>query len=261
MAKLTDTHAHLNHEDFCVDLEAVLDRARQAGVTAIIVPGYDIESSERAVELASEHEIVFAAVGIHPHDAKAFHGASPNTLRELAKEPKVVAIGEVGLDFFYDFSPREKQLQAFAAQARLARELGLPLIVHTRDSSAEALDILTRSDAPGPAGGVMHYFSGDEETAREARRMGLLLGVAGPITYKKNDALREIIGRTGMDGLLIETDSPYSAPRQFRGKRNEPAHVTLVAEKLAELFDKSVDEIAAVTAANAATLFRLPGEG
>ena len=257
MAKFVDTHAHLNHEDFRADLEEAIQRALRAGVSAIIVPGYDIESSERAVDLASTHKPIFAAVGIHPHDAKTFDAASLATLKNLAAKSKVVAIGEVGLDFHYNLSPREKQMEAFAAQAVLSRELGLPLIVHTRDSASEALDILKRNDTPGPAGGVMHYFSADEQTALEARLIGLALGVAGPITYTKNDALREVISHIGIDGLVIETDSPYSAPQQFRGSRNEPAYVPLVAGKLAELFNYTVDHIAGITSATAAKLFRL----
>jgi len=257
MASFVDTHAHLDHTDFRADLTETIARALHAGVRAIIVPGCDIESSARAVALASAHKPLFAAVGIHPHDAKSFDRTSLAGLRKLAAQPKVVAIGEVGLDFYYNFSPREKQMEAFAAQAGLARDLGLPLIVHTRDAAAEALDILKRNNAQD---GVMHYFSGDEATALEARQMGFALGVAGPITYKKNDALREIISRIGLEGLVIETDSPYSAPQQFRGKRNEPAYVTLVAEKLAELFNSTVDHIAAVTSATAARLFRLPEE-
>jgi TatD DNase family protein len=256
MAHIVDTHTHLNHEDFAGDLEETLARAQAAGVTRMIAPGYDLPSSERAVELARQYGPIFAAVGIHPHDAKSFDEPSLRRLRELAKAPKVVAIGEVGLDFHYNFSPREDQFRAFAAQARLANELGLPLIVHTREASPETTEILER-EKPFTAGGVMHHFSGDEALARTAESLGFLVGIAGPVTYKKNDALRDMVKRISPDRIVVETDAPYLSPLPYRGKRNEPSYVVYVLEKLAELLEMTIDQAAEFTTTNAERVFGL----
>ncbi|MDO8682928.1 MAG: TatD family hydrolase [Armatimonadota bacterium] len=256
MIYLIDTHAHLNHEDFQDDIREVLERAQTAGVTRIVVPGYDLNSSERAVELAETHDEIYAAVGVHPHDAKTLDDEVLHKIGELAKSDKVVAIGEIGLDFHYDFSPREKQIEAFGVQAQLARELGLPLIVHTREAAEEVLAALRRKTW-GENAGVMHHFSGDESFAREALGMGFLLGIAGPITYKKNEDMREVIRQIGIERLVVETDAPYASPQVFRGKRNEPSYVKFVAEKIAELLDLTVEEVAAKTSQNAEELFRL----
>lgn len=256
MISPVDTHAHLNHEDFAADLAEVLDRARRAGVTRIVVPGYDLKSSIKAVEIASQFDDVFASVGIHPHDAKTMNASALTEIRRLAGQNKVVAIGETGLDFHYNFSPREQQIEAFAAQARLALELEMPLIVHTREAASEVLATLTKIGV-GPAGGVMHHFSGDENLAHGAEDLGLLLGIAGPVTYKKNEELRQTARGVGIDRLVLETDAPYAAPRPMRGKRNEPAYVAYVLEKIAEVTGESPENVAATTTANAERLFGL----
>lgn len=253
---LVDTHAHLNHEDFTADLPDTIERARSAGVTRMVVPGYDLPSSERAVQLAAQYDGVYAAVGVHPHDAKTFDGAALAQIRQLAAAPKVVAIGEVGLDFHYNFSPPEKQMEAFDAQVLLALDLDLPLIVHTREASSEVLDILTRRRSPRMTG-VMHHFSGDASYAQASIGLGFMLGIAGPVTYKKNEEMREVVRGVGLPHLVVETDSPYASPQPVRGKRNEPASVVYVAEKLAELLDLSMEQIAAQTTEAAVELFRI----
>ncbi|MDO8588322.1 MAG: TatD family hydrolase [Armatimonadota bacterium] len=256
MFRLIDTHAHLNHEDFDHDLERVIERAAQEGVERIIVPGYDLPSSRRAVELAGRFEGIYAAVGVHPHDAKTLDAATFAEIRALAGAGGVVAIGEIGLDFHYDLSPRQVQIEAFRAQAALAIELNLPLIVHTREAAEEVLAVL-RQTGVGHAAGVMHHFSGGEQFARAAMEMGFILGIAGPVTYKKNDELRETVRRVGLNALVVETDSPYAAPQPVRGKRNEPGYVTRVAARIAEELGLGIEGVAATTTANAEKLFRL----
>lgn len=257
-SNLIDTHSHLNHEDFASDLDETLRRAADAGVERIIVPGYDTPSSRRAVEIARQYDVIYATVGVHPHDAKTFDADALAEIRDLAAMDKVVAIGEIGLDFHYNFSPPEQQTEAFILQAKLALELQMPLVIHTREASDEVIDVLTKVGV-GPAGGVMHHFSGNEAFARQAFDLGLLLGIAGPLTYKKNEELRETVRLVGIDRLVIETDAPYASPIPFRGKRNEPAYVVYVAEKIAEITGASLDEVAARTTANAKRVFRLGG--
>jgi TatD DNase family protein len=254
--RLIDTHSHLNHQDFASDVEETLRRAADAGVDRIIVPGYDLPSSRRAVELAQEHERIYATVGVHPHDAKTFDPDALAEIRAMVVVEKVVAIGEIGLDFHYDFSPRDRQMEAFILQAQLAGEFEIPLVVHTREAAPEVVDVLT-SVGVGPAGGVMHHFSGDEAFARQAFDLGLLIGIAGPLTYKKNEELRETVRRVGVERLVVETDAPYASPVPFRGKRNEPAYVAIVAEKVAEITGVALDEVAARTTENAERVFGL----
>jgi len=244
-----DTHAHLNHPNFAPDLPEVIARAHQAGVSRIFVPGYDLPSSDAALELARRHEGVSAAVGIHPHDASTFDDAALARLRELAAAPEVVAIGESGLDYHYDHSPREAQRAAFKAHANLARELTLPLIVHSREASDDVMSILADA-APGIV--ILHCFSGDEAMAAQAIERGYYIGLAGPLTFHNAERLRAIAAGLPRERVLIETDCPYLATAPHRGKRNEPAHVTLVARRLAELWGIDPSAVAALTSANAA---------
>ncbi len=253
---LIDSHAHLDFSQFRDDRDAAVRRALEADVTAIINVGTDWASSERSVELAARYPAIYAAVGVHPHDAGTLSADVLKRLGELAAEEKVVAIGEIGLDFYRDLSPRDRQRQAFRQQIRLAVELGLPLVIHDRDAHAETLRILREEEA-GRVGGVLHCFSGDLDMAREGIALGFLIAFGGPITYggkKKQD----IAGRIPLEKILIETDCPFLTPVPHRGQRNEPAYVRHVAEKLARLRGISFEEAAAATTANAAGLFGLP---
>jgi TatD DNase family protein len=251
---LVDTHAHLNHPDFSADLPQVLQRARQAGVAAVVVVGYDEPSSARAVQQAEEHPQLWAAVGVHPHDAGTLTPALLSRLRAWAAHPKVVAIGEIGLDFYRDLSPRDAQRQALRDQIRLARDCGLPVIIHDREAHEELFGILRDEDVAA-VGGVMHCFCGDWPFARRCvEELGLHVGIAGPVTFGKHNpagapgSLGEVARLVPLERLLLETDCPYLAPQPYRGKRNEPGYVTYVADQVATLRGM----------ANALALFRLP---
>lgn len=256
--QLIDTHAHLDHSRFDDDRAAVLQRARDAGLSAIISVGCDLASSEAAVALATAEADVYATVGIHPHDAPTATTEALEQLRRLATRPKVVALGEVGLDFYRDWSPFDDQRRAFRAQIRLARELGLPLVVHDRDAHEEVLQIL-REERAEEVGGVMHCFSGDIALAQACLELGFLLSFTPNITYPANEGLRQVIRAMPVDQLLVETDCPYMAPQTHRGRRNEPALVQHAAQTIAELKGLTLADVARVTSLNARRLFRLPG--
>lgn len=245
------------------DRAAVLERARQAGVVAVLNVGIDPSSSREAVRLAAEQDLVYAAIGIHPHYARRMDDAALESMRELALQPKVVAVGEIGLDFFRDLAPRDVQRRAFLAQLAWAGKLGKPVIIHDRDAHDEILDILetwaTEVQASPLAGrlGVLHTFSGDLSMAERAVEMGFYLSISGPVTYEKEERLPEIIQAVPLDRLLVETDCPYLPPHPYRGQRNEPAYVRLVAEKIAALRGIGLDTLAETTTANARRLFGL----
>ncbi|HKL25352.1 MAG TPA: TatD family nuclease-associated radical SAM protein [Desulfuromonadales bacterium] len=252
---LVDSHAHLDGKQFAGDLEAVLGRAREAGVSDVLTIGCDLESSRRSVELALRYPEVHASVGIHPHDAASLDAETLAELERMAETvDKVVAIGEIGLDYYRDRAPRDLQRTAFRQQIRLAAKLGKPVIVHDRDAHDEVLQIL-KEEAAGKVAGVLHCFSGDLEMARACVAMGFLISFAGPLTYPKNDALRAIAADLPIDVMLVETDCPYLAPQKWRGKRNEPAYVQSTAEMLAEVKGLSLQDVARVTSLNAFRLF------
>lgn len=253
---LTDTHAHVNARQFGGDQAAVLERAFAGGVARLICPGTDLPTSASAVALARRHPgVIFAGVGVHPHDAAGFSDATLAELRQLATAPEVVAIGEIGLDFYRNLAPADEQHRAFAAQVALAREVDLPIIVHNR----EAHDAIMEHLRPlGATRGVWHCFIGDQRMARDGLDCGMYLSFAGPVTYPANTTLAEVAAWAPLDRILIETDSPYLAPQGRRGKRNEPAFVALVAEHIAALRGLPVADLIAATSANAAALFRLP---
>ncbi len=254
---LVDSHAHLCDEAFDPDRDEVIDRAAGAGLTTIMDVGYDLDSSGRAAALAGRRQEVQAAVGISPHDAAKASGDYLDQLAELAKNPRVVAIGEIGLDFYYDLSPRDRQREVFHDQLELADQLGLPVIIHDRDAHGEILDILrSRRGTEYPAG-VLHCFSGSLEMARECIKMGFFLSVAGPVTFHNARRLAQTVAELPLERLLVETDCPYLTPVPYRGKRNEPANVALVAAKIAEIKGLPADEVARITAENAAALFGL----
>lgn len=251
---MIDSHAHLNDPHFDNILSEVVERAQQAGVKKIINVGFDIRSSYRAVELANQYSSMYAVIGVHPHDAKNVSNNSISELRQLAKDQKVVAIGETGLDYYYDHSPRNQQQTAFHQHLELAAELSLPVVVHSRDAAKDTHDII--SEHPENKC-LLHCYSGSLETARMYLDMGHYISFAGAITFKNAVKLRRVAANIPVERLLIETDCPYLAPEPHRGKPNEPAWVAYVAEKLAELHAIATDELKAITEQNTNTFFRL----
>ncbi len=252
-----DTHAHLDRDDFNSDRERVVSRAREAGVEQIITIGINLPSSGQAVAIAEQCEGVFAAVGIHPHDAKGITQETYDRLKHLAENPRVVAIGETGLDFFKEYSPRKEQEICFRGQIQLARKLRLPLVIHDRDAHERIIEIL-REERAEDIGGVFHCFSGDDALARQCLDMGFYVSIAGTITFPKATVMRDVVKRIPLDRLLIETDAPFLAPVPHRGKRNEPAYVIHVAQKVAEVKGIPAAEVARCTQKNARALFKLP---
>ncbi len=251
---LADTHCHLDLPQFDADREAVVQRAREAGVRRILVPGIDLASSRRAVALAERFAEVRAAVGVHPNSCGDFSDEALAELRHLAQHPKVDALGEIGVDLYWKTVPLERQEAAFRAQLELAAEVGRPVIIHDREAHAEVMGVL-RQHAP-EAGVVLHAFSGDQAMAEAAVASGYYLGVDGPLTYKKNAELRAIFALVPEARILVETDAPYLTPQPRRGTRNEPAFVRFVLDKLAEVRGQPAEVMAAATTANAARLFR-----
>lgn len=252
---LFDTHAHIDDEKFDGDREAVLERALENGVTRLLNVGADMASSRRSVELAGAHEMVYAAVGVHPHEVAGMTDGDYELLARWAKEDKVVAIGEIGLDYYYDLSPREDQKRHFAAQLDLARQTGLPVVVHDRDAHGDTMEILKR-EGKGLAG-VVHCFAGSLEMASELVKMGWYLGVDGPVTFKNAAKLPEIMKKIPLERILIETDSPYLTPVPLRGRRNEPSFVRYVAEHVAKLRNMEFEAFARAAAQNACRLFQI----
>jgi TatD DNase family protein len=251
-----DSHSHLNDEAFTEDYPAVIQRALEGGVEAMIVVGCDLPSSRRAVELASQYEQLWAAVGIHPHDAKSWNEDTVAILTEMLSQPKVVAMGEIGLDYHYLYSTKEEQWVAFQDQLSLAREYGVPVIIHNREAHQDTLNLLKQVKL-GPAGGVMHCFSGSREVAGEWLRLGLHISFAGPLTFANAAKLREVAVDIPLERLLVETDCPYLAPVPCRGQRNEPLRVGLIGEKLAEIRGLPVADVMRQTNLNTRGLFTL----
>ena len=251
---LIDTHVHLNSRDLERDLSGVLTRAEDAGVQEFVVVGYDRASSKKAVALAGSDARLWAVVGIHPHDAKSWNAEDEAALRDWAGNKRVVAIGEIGLDFYRDLSPRPLQYEAFRAQIALARDVNLPIVIHCRDAYPECLDLL-EAEAKGVSL-ELHCFAGNREQAERAWKNGWFLGVGGTVTYKKNEELREIIRDTPAELLLLETDAPYLSPEPLRGKSpNEPARVAIVARFVADLRGETVERLSQNTTQNARRLF------
>jgi len=256
MTILVDSHAHLDDGRFAPDLAAVLDRARDAGVQRIVTVGAGLASCEAAIALAQRNPgFVWASVGIHPHDAAGADETALARLTELARSPGVVAIGETGLDYHYDRSPRDVQRAIFESQLRLALRLNLPVVVHCREAYEDCLTVLEGHAGRGLRG-VLHCFAGDQPTAEALVEMGFFISFAGPLTFPNAGNLREAARLVPMDHLLIETDCPYLAPQPVRGRRNEPAFVRYVAEALAALRGITFEEAAQMTCANARRLFR-----
>jgi TatD DNase family protein len=295
---LIDSHTHMDMLEFDADREGVLRRARESGIAAVVTIGIDIASSEAAIALAEKHSDVFATVGIHPHDASKVTDADIARLEELAEHPRVVAVGEIGLDFYRNRSSKESQVESFKRQLEIASKLGLPVVIHSRNARDEVFEILRKyalsrrqppvspnlggndvntGDTPISPGrrnpapllqvtehdiepiGVLHCFSGDADLGRKYIDMGFLLSFAGPVTYPKSSAAN-VAKEMPIDKMLTETDCPFLAPQAHRGKRNEPAYVSYVAAKIAEVKGMSPESVAEITSANAIQLFRLPIE-
>jgi TatD DNase family protein len=253
---LIDTHCHLDFDRFDEDRKAVVQRAVDAGVERIVVPALDLENCTAVLSLTEQYEGVFAAVGVHPNSSADWREEWIDAIRSFAQHEKVIAIGEIGLDYYWDKSPKAVQHRALTSQLALAAELGLPVIIHNRESDGDVLRLLEQSALNGrPGPGVLHSFSTTWETAEAALDMGFYLGFTGPVTYKKADELRDIAARVPFDRMLVETDAPFLAPQQYRGKRNEPAYVAYVAEKIAEVRGLTTAEIAQQTTENARRLF------
>ena len=256
-----DSHAHIDGEEFDADRDEVMAHAREAGVWAILNVGTGDPHGgtlERAIETAEKYEGVYAAVGVHPHDARLFDEEAEKRLIRLAEgNPRVVAWGEIGLDFFYDNSPREVQREVFARQLRLARELGLPVIIHSREADIETVEVLRDVWAEAGLGGIMHCFGGSRAMAEQVLELGFMVSFAGNLTFKKAEPLREVARKIPLSRLLVETDCPYLTPVPFRGKRNEPARVVETARCLAELHGMSADELGRITSENFARFFGL----
>ena len=256
-----DSHAHIDGPEFDADRGDVIQRARDAGVAAILNVGTGDPHSgalERAVDLAEKHEGIYTTVGTHPHDARFFDDKAEQKIRDLIKQSsRVIAWGEIGLDFHYDNSARDVQLEIFKRQLRAARDCNLPVIIHTREAEAETIEALESEWASSQLPGIMHCFSGTLRLAQNAIELGFSISFSGILTFKKADDLRSVVKQVPLDRLLIETDCPYLAPVPFRGKRNEPAYVVEVARCLAELRELEIEEMASTTTANFARLFKL----
>ncbi len=254
---LFDTHAHLHFPEFDADREAMLARAREGGVRRMLTIGTDPETSRAAVALAARESDVWATVGIHPHDAAEADAAALDEIERLAAEPRVVAVGEIGLDYFRNLSPREDQHGVFRAMLGIARRTRTPVVVHCRDAHEDTLAILAE-ERVGDVRGIMHCFSGDVAVARRCLDLGLLISLAGPVTYPNARALPEVARFVPGDRLVIETDCPFLPPQGYRGKRNEPAYLSITAARVAELRGESFDKMAATMTANACALLGIP---
>ncbi|MED3690056.1 TatD family hydrolase [Peribacillus butanolivorans] len=251
---LFDTHVHVNAEQFNEDLEDVIERAQDAGVNNMVVVGFDRPTITRAMELIETYDFMYAAVGWHPVDAIDMTEEDLKWIEELSSHPKVVAIGEMGLDYHWDKSPKAIQMEVFRKQIRLAKKVGLPIIIHNREATADIVNILKEEEA-SEVGGIMHCFSGSAETAMECIDMNFYISLGGPVTFKNAKKPKEVAAAVPLDRLLIETDCPYLAPHPYRGKRNEPSYVKLVAEQIAEIKQLSVEEVSQATTDNAKKLF------
>ncbi|GAA4706734.1 TatD family hydrolase [Brevibacillus fulvus] len=254
---LIDTHAHLDSPEFAEDRDEVIARALENGVKTIVNIGFNAETIPSTIRLAETYDFIYAVVGWHPVDAKDMKDEHLDWIEELTRHPKVVGIGEMGLDYHWDTSPRDVQAEVFRKQIRLARKLQKPIVIHNREAHQDVIQIL-REEKAGDVGGIMHCFSGSWETAKLALDMNFFISFGGPVTFKNAKQPKEVAAKVPLDRLLIETDSPYLTPHPFRGKRNESAYVRYVAEQLAEIHGLSYEELAKITSENARTVYRLP---
>ena len=258
-----DSHCHLFYEDYKEDLPAVLKRAEDAGVQRFIVPATNHETARRAVDLAEQYDSIYACVGFHPLDLEHYSEENLASVEQLLSHPKVVAVGEIGIDYFYDTSPRDFQREIFAMQIDIAAKHGLPIVVHTRDSVQDAVDIVVAAVHKHPQWrdkgkrGVFHCFTGSADQATTLFDHRFLVSYPGPITFKKNDVMAQTLGEIGIENIMVETDSPYLTPVPYRGKRNEPSYIPLIARKISEILSIPVEEVEKKTTENVYSLFLL----
>jgi TatD DNase family protein len=261
--ELADTHCHLNFAEYDLDRDLVIKRAQDNGIKKILIPGVDVVSSKTAIVYSEKYPMVYAAVGIHPNSGDSWTENSITELRQLAENPKVVAIGEIGLDYYRRYTPRKIQQEIFTRQLELAKNLGLPVIIHNREASEDIVDMIRAwhhelvndnlSLAHNP--GVMHSFSEDLHIAKQFIKLGFKIGITGPITYRNSEILREVVRTLELENLLLETDAPFLTPHPFRGKRNEPGNVKIIAEKIAEIKVRSIKDVADITSCGGNQLF------
>ncbi|NYB75799.1 TatD family hydrolase [Sedimentibacter hydroxybenzoicus DSM 7310] len=254
--KLIDSHAHLDDDRFDSDRTEIINKLKDDGIELILNPGADLATSKKAVKIADEYSFIYAAVGCHPHDSKYMNDETMNVFKELSKNKKVIAIGEIGLDYYYDNSDRETQKKWFREQIKLANELDMPYIVHDRDAHEDLFKIM-KEEAKSNTRGVLHCYSGSVEMAKEFIKLGFYISLAGPVTFKKAKTPKMVAKEIPLDKLLIETDSPYLTPEPYRGKRNEPKFVRYVAEEIANIRNVSLDVIIESTNQNFKKLFCL----
>ncbi|MBN2466872.1 MAG: TatD family hydrolase [Deltaproteobacteria bacterium] len=253
---VVDSHAHLTLPQFDKDRRTVIERARKTGLEHIITVGLGVEDCRKALMVAEEYDFISVAVGVHPHDTKTIDEKAYSVLKDLTSHEKVVAIGEIGLDFYRNLSPREIQVEHFRKQLHLAREVSLPVIIHDRDAHHEVVTIL-REEQAETIGGVIHCFSGDWSMAEACLDLGFYLSIPGTITFRDSGPYQDLVKKLPLNRLLVETDCPFLTPRPFRGKRNEPAHVCYVAQTLARLKQMDVSEVAEITTHNAQKIFNI----
>ncbi len=253
---IVDSHCHLEMEEFKADLEEVIRRANESGVGYMFTVGTEEGEWRKALEIAHSNPSVYAILGIHPHNAKEVDGRTYSILKELCRDEKVKAYGEIGLDFYRNRSPRDVQVKRFREQIGLAREIALPIVVHDREAHPETLEIL-KSEKAKECGGIIHCFSGDYEMAKVCIDMGFYISIPGSITFKNAERSREIVKKIPLDSLLIETDAPFLTPEPFRGKRNEPTYVRYTAQKIAEVKGVSLERVAEATTENALRVYGL----
>ncbi|GLJ04424.1 TatD family hydrolase [Bacillus sp. YKCMOAS1] len=253
---LFDTHAHLNAEQYKEDLEQVIERAKSEKVEKIVVVGFDRPTITRAMELIEEYDFIYAAIGWHPVDAIDMTDEDLAWIKDLSQHEKVVAIGEMGLDYYWDKSPKDVQKEVFRRQIALAKEVNLPIVIHNRDATEDVVMIL-KEEGAAEVGGIMHCFTGSLETAKVCMDMNFYISFGGPVTFKNAKKPKEVVKEIPSDRLLIETDCPYLTPVPFRGKRNEPSYVKYIAEQIAELREISFEELAELTTKNAKKVFRI----
>ena len=269
--RLTDTHCHLYFKNYQGDLEQVIDRAKQAGIERILVPAIDLATSRDVIGLIEKYDLIYGAVGVHPNSAASWDSKTILELKSLAAHPKVVALGEIGLDYYRDRSPRDHQKEILRDQLELASEVGLPVILHVRNTNEtdrsclddlltileDWLSVLDKSNThKNYQPGVIHSFSGNVEESQRAIKAGFYLGIVGFVTFKNAESIRDVIRESGLSRLLVETDGPFITPHPFRGKRNEPAHVGYIVDKISEVTGITKEQAAEKTAANAGILFK-----
>lgn len=253
---LIDSHAHLDSDQFKEDLDNVMKKIEGSGVELVINPGANMESSRKIVELVKKYSILYGAVGVHPHDTEKMKLEDLNEIKNLAKEEKIVAIGEIGLDYYYDHSPREVQKEMFIEQIKIAKELKLPIIVHEREAAKDVFDII-KEEKDANLTGVIHCFSGSLEMALEYIKLGFYISFGGPVTFKNAKKPKEVVAKIPMDKLLVETDSPYLTPTPYRGKRNDSSYLKYIVEEIAKLRDIEYDLLVKSTNKNTRKLFNI----